>query len=329
MSIIKSIKILMAGVLTAGLTIAAVPADAQTYRLKIGSEVNASHPVGESLTFFKQRVEELSKGEMKIAVFPGATIGKARNMVEMAQLGTLDMATIAAGVVSNFVPALDFFSLPFLWKDGYHLQRAVDGPLGKILDVEMEKAGLISLGFTTSGSRQLYTNKVIKSIDDIKGMKIRTMKVPQIIETWKALGAIPMPVAFSETYQALQTGLVDGAESSFLSWISRKHYEQAKFGYRINYIDSGRVYFLSKVTAEKIGPANVAILKQAAKETIKKKVLEEYYSRDKAAGKTAAKFGAKVIELDIAPFKAAVKSVYDKFVPTLGPKVIELVNNAK
>lgn len=329
MSILRNSRFLLAGVIAAGMTFAAATADAKTYRLKIGSEVNAKHPVGESLTFFAKRVEELSKGGMKVATFPGSTIGKARNMVEMAQVGTLDMATIAAGVVSNFAPALDFFSLPFLWQDVFHLQRAVDGRLGKVLDEELEKVGLIALGYTTSGSRQLYTNKVIKSIEDVKGMKVRTMKVPQIVETWKVLGAIPVPVAFSETYQALQTGLVDGAESSFLSWISQKHYEQAKFGYRINYIDSGRVYFLSKATADKIGPENVAILKQAAKETIQQKVLQEYYSRDKAAAETAAKYGSKVIELDIAPFKAAVKPVYDQFKPTLGSKVFDLVEAAK
>ncbi len=329
MSMIKSTRFLLAGLVAAGLTMSAVAVDAKTIRLKIGSEVNAKHPVGASLKFFAQRVDELSKGEIKVADFPGSTIGKARDMVEMAQLGTLDMATIAAGVVSNFSPALDFFSLPFLWKDVYHLQRAVDGPLGKLLDAELEKAGLIALGYTTSGSRQLYTNKVIKTVDDVKGLKVRTMKVPQIVEAWKALGAIPVPVAFSETYQALQTGLVDGAESSFLSWISEKHYEQAKFGYRINYIDSGRVYFLSKSVADKIGPKNVAILKQAAQETIKKKVLEEYHSQDMAAGDTAAKHGSKVVELDIAPFKAAVQPVYDQFKPTLGPKVFELVNAAR
>ncbi len=329
MSLIKSSKLLLAGVTAAGLAIAATNAEAKTYRLKMGSEVNAKHPVGESLTFFAKRVEELSKGEMKIATFPGSTIGKAREMVEMVQVGTLDIATIAAGVVSNFAPGLDFFSLPFIWQDVYHLQRAVDGPLGKLLDAEMDKAGFVSLGFTTSGSRQLYTNKVIKSVDDVKGMKVRTMKVPQIVETWKALGAIPVPVAFSETYQALQTGMVDGAESSFLSWISMKHYEQAKFGYRINYIDSGRAYFLSKVTAAKIGPANVAILKQAAHETITKKVLEEYNSRDKAAGQTAAKFGSKVVELDIAPFQAKVKPVLEKFKPTLGPVVFDHIAAAR
>ncbi|MCB1741062.1 MAG: TRAP transporter substrate-binding protein [Gammaproteobacteria bacterium] len=208
-------------ILCLALSIVALPTSAATFRLKFGTENAASHPVSKAMDYFAKKVEADSGGEIKVATFPGEALGKARDMVEMVQLGTLDICTVTAGVVSNFVPAMDFFALPFLWQDQDHLQRAVDGELGEILKAEMAKSGLLALGFSTSGARQLYTNKTITGLEDVKGLKVRTMKVPQIVDTWKELGAIPVPVAWGEVYQALQTGLVDAAESSFLGWISQ------------------------------------------------------------------------------------------------------------
>lgn len=296
--------------------------------LKFGTEVNDSHPIGEAAHAFAKRVDELSNGDIEVRVFTAESLGTAREMVEMLQLGTLDMTTVTAGVVANFAPSHDFFALPFLWEDQDHLHRVVEGEAGDMLKESLEEIGIVGLGYSTSGARQLYTGKDIGGLEDIKGMKVRTMKVPQIVETWKALGAIPVPVAFSEVYQALQTGVVDAAESSFLGWISQKHYEQAPKGYRINYIDAGRAYMMSQPAADKLSEEQMKIIQQAVDEMIEG-VQAEYRKRDAAAAETAKKFGAEVIVLDTAPFREAVKPVYEQFQPTLGQKVLDIVESER
>lgn len=309
------------------LAVAATSASAAVV-LKFGTEVNDSHPIGEAAHAFAKRVDELSNGDIEVRVFTAESLGTAREMVEMLQLGTLDMATVTAGVVANFAPSHDFFALPFLWEDQDHLQRVVDGEAGDMLKDSLDDISIVGLGYSTSGARQLYTAKDIGGLDDIKGMKVRTMKVPQIVETWKALGAIPVPVAFSEVYQALQTGVVDAAESSFLGWISQKHYEQAPKGYRINYIDAGRAYMMSQAAADKLSDDQMKIIQQAVDEMIDG-VQAEYRKRDEAAAETAKKFGAEVIVLDTAPFREAVKPVYEQFQPTLGQKVLDIVESER
>lgn len=306
---------------------AAMPAAAKVV-IKAGTEVNEKHPVGAGMQWFAKRVDELSKGDIEVKLFLGESLGKAREMVEGLQLGTIDYVTVTAGIVANFAPSHDFFSLPFLWDDGAHLQRVMDGPLSEDLAKSLDEVDIVALGYGTSGARQLYSSKTIGGLDDIKGMKVRTMEVPQIVETWKALGAIPVPVAFAEVYQALQTGVVDGAESSFLGWISMKHYEPAPKGYRINYINSGRAYMLSKSKAQQIGPERVAILRQATQELIKR-VADEYERQDNEAAEKAKTVNAEVIVLDTKPFREAVKPVYEKFKPSLGPKVFERVEAAR
>ena len=296
--------------------------------LKYGTEVNDSHPIGAASHAFAKRVDELSNGDIEIRVFTAESLGTAREMVEMLQLGTLDMTTVTAGVVANFAPSHDFFALPFLWENQDHLQRVVEGEVGDMLKQSLEDIGIAGLGYSTSGARQLYTTRDIGSLEDIKGLKVRTMKVPQIVETWKALGAIPVPVAFSEVYQALQTGVVDGAESSFLGWISQKHYEQAPKGYRINYIDAGRAYMMSQAAADRLSDEQMKIIQQGVDEMIEN-VQAEYREQGEAAAETAKKFGAEVIVLDTAPFREAVKPVYEQFQPNLGQKLLDLIESER
>lgn len=319
----------LAGTAFIGASLAVTAADASKLSLRYGAEVNERHPVGGAVLWYAERVGELSNGDITIRPALAETLGSAREMVEGMQLGTMDMVTVTAGVVANFAPELDFFSLPFIWDDQDHLQRVVDGPLGDKLKESLANVGIYALGFSTSGLRQLYTGREIRGLEDLRGMKVRTMEVPQIVETWRALGAMPVPVAWGEVYQALQTGVVDGAESSFVGWISQKHYEQAKYGYRINYIDSGRVYMLSMARKDRMSAEQLATLQQATDEMIRERVLEAYRTADEEAAETVKAYGAEVVELDLAPFREAVQPVYERFKPTLGDQVFELIEQAR
>ena len=155
------------------------------------------------------------------------------------------------------------------------------------------------------------------------------MEVPTIISTFRALKANPVPMAFGEIYSGLQSGVIDACESSFLSWINSKHFEVAKYGIQLNYMDSGRSYMANqKIHLDHLDPKLRNAIEQAMTETIVI-IVREYKSQDTDALKTAKRVGAEILTPDLKPFVAAVQPVYKQFTPTLGLKMIETIQKAQ
>lgn len=297
--------------------------------IRVAQGNSATHPIGIGLTHFANRVHELAGEEFEVRLFFDAVLGGDREMIEGVQLGQIDIANATCGNMASFAPEYDIFSLPFLFRDYEHMKKALEIEHFKTtLEEALDGIGLISLGITTSGSRQVYGKKPINTVEDLKGLKIRTMEVPTIMETFKTLGAIPAPIAFGEVYFALQTGVVDAAESSFLSWINSKHVEVAKYGARLNYMDSGRSYFANKKFLEDLSVEQRKIIEQAMNESLEI-IIGEYIRQDSEAETTALSYGATVTHPDLAPFIEACQPVYENFVPTLGLEMIKEIQNTK
>lgn len=288
-----------------------------------------THPIGIGLEYFANRVEEETHGEIEVRTFHDAVLGGDREMIEAAQLGQVEIANATGGNMATFAPEYDIFSLPFLFSDYDHMQKVLGfESLINELDKAVERIGLFPLGNTTSGSRQVYGKKEINTVDDLKDVKIRTMEVPTIIETFKALGARPTPIAFGEVYSALQSGVVDAAESSFLSWINSKHIEVAPYGARLNYMDSARVYFANKAFMDSLSEEHRNIIIEAMNDALAI-IHEEYVKQDEEAEETAKKYGATVTKPDQGPFIEACQVIYDEFEPTLGLEMIKKIQNVK
>jgi tripartite ATP-independent transporter DctP family solute receptor len=236
------------------------------------------------------------------------------------------MGTPTAGVLTPFCPEFDIMSLPFFFRDFQHIHKALDGALGEALSTALEKKmGILTLGFSTSGLRQIETRVPIHKAGDMKGLKIRTMNDPGIIEVFKLLGTIPTPIAFGEVYSALQSGVIDGCETSFISWINSKFYEVAKYGIRVNYMDAGRIYFINKKFFEKLNPQHKEIITASMKEAINV-IRNEYMNQEAGIEDKAKKLGAVIIHPEIESFRTAVRPIYDKLKPTLGKEWIEKIS---
>jgi TRAP-type transport system periplasmic protein len=306
-----------------------VPADAQQKTvIRFAHENSRTHPVGQGADRFAKRVAELTGGRVEIRVFPAGEMGSARAVLEATQLGTLEMSSAVMGEMANFAPEFDIISLPFLFRDYDHINAALAGKLGLKLQEAARKAGFEPVGFTTSGARQLYAKKPVRTAADVRGLKVRTMEVPVIIATWRALGAVVTPVAFPEVYTALQTGVVDAAESSFLAWLTASHYEVARYGIRINYSDSGRVYVLNSRFWSRL-PADVQKAVRQAMDEAASFITELYVKGDAEAAKTATARGAEVINPELSGFVEAVQVVYGNFKPTLGMEWIRQIQEMK
>ncbi len=296
---------------------AAMPA-AAAVEIKI-THVNAkTHPVGVGLDYFKSQVEKASKGAIKVKVFHSAALGGAGDIIQGVQLGNIQMGTATCGAMIPFCAEFDIMSLPFVFRDEEHLHKMMDGDLGKTLSAAAKKKmGLEVMGYSTGGLRQIESRKKIEKAEDMKGLKIRTMNDPGIIEVFKLFGAIPTPISFGEVYTALQSGVVDGCETSFISWVKSRLYEVAKYGIQVNYMDSGRVFFANPKFMAKLSPQDRKIVTECMTQAIDK-IRAEYITQQKEIAAKATSLGGIIVHPDMNSFRKAAEPIYDKFTPTLG-----------
>jgi TRAP-type transport system periplasmic protein len=162
---------------------------------------------------FARLAEEYTDGEVVINIAAGGVLGGERDVAEGIQLGTIDGA-ILGGILQNFDPAMAILEFPFLFKNTEHVNAVMQGEVGEqIKDRLVEQTGIRALGYIMRTPRQLTTLRRVESLEDIRGMQIRVPEMQAHLETWRALGVNPTPIAFTEVYNALQQGVVDGQEN--------------------------------------------------------------------------------------------------------------------
>jgi tripartite ATP-independent transporter DctP family solute receptor len=187
------------------------------------------HPSSYAEKYFGEEVATLTKGAVKVEVYHNTQLGDAVANVQSVRNGTIGFTTVSASNLNQVVPAMDMYSLPFLFKNEQHFWWFLAQPEAAALAKQMEDKGIKIIGYIDSGSRNFFTSKPVRTPDDLKGQKIRVMASPVMVSTMKALGATGVPVAWAELYTALQTGVVDGAENNHPSVVAKKFYEVSKY----------------------------------------------------------------------------------------------------
>ena len=220
-------RIIAAAVTAALLGLA--PAQAQQITVKYSGIQPIDHPSSYSEKYFGEEVGLLTKGAVKVEVYHNTQLGDAVANVQSIRNGTIGFSTVSASNLNQVVPAMDMYSLPFLFKNEAHFWWFLSTPEAAALAKPLEDKGIKVLGYLDSGSRNFFTQKAIRTPDDLKGQKIRVMASPVMVNTMKAMGATGVPVAWAELYTALQTGVVDGAENNHPSVVAKKFYEVSKF----------------------------------------------------------------------------------------------------
>ena len=168
-------------------------------------------------------------------------------MLEAVVAGNLDMAKVSAGLLTGFVPEFGIFDLPYIFRDVNHMMKVINGPIGKQLAEKLESRNIKILFWMEQGTRSIYTTKKpVKSLDDLKGMKIRTIQSAIMADTISALGARPTPMPFGELYMALKSGVVDGAENSPDALWYSKQYEVTKYYSLTDHFITPVVFIMNK-----------------------------------------------------------------------------------
>lgn len=208
--------------------IAALFADARAaeWNIRFGHDDSDTSTYHYGLLKFKELVEERSGGRVSVEVFPAGQLGSSRDMIEGLQMGTLECAFAVTAVMTNFVPEFNVLDAPFIFRDYEHAYRVVDGSIGKELDaLWLKKQNCRIMGYMDVGYRHIYSSKPVRSIDDIKGLKIRTMQSKLNMAVFNKLGGIATPMAGNEVFTALQQKTIDAAENAVQYVYHQKLYE--------------------------------------------------------------------------------------------------------
>ncbi|RQW03913.1 TRAP transporter substrate-binding protein [candidate division KSB1 bacterium] len=280
-------------------------------RLKIAHGLNIDHPVHKAMEYLADRASLYSEGSIKIDVYPSEQLGTEKECIEQLQMGILSMTKVSSSPLESFVPKIQVFALPFLFRDGDHKWAVLNSAIGKELLVACAPKGLRGLCYYDAGARSFYTVKApVLHPDDLKGLKIRTQQSPMAVDLVRALGGSATPISWGELYTALQQGVVDGAENNEPSLYTSLHYEVAKHYSLDEHTMVPDVLLISTLQWEELTPDHQTILQRAADESVvyQRQLWAEFVrlSMEEMQSK-----GLQVYHPDKAPFKERTQQMYD------------------
>jgi tripartite ATP-independent transporter DctP family solute receptor len=308
----------VAGAVLGAIGIGIEPAQAQDKLVLKATDVHPlGYPTVEAVVRMGKKLEAATNGRISIQMYPSMQLGGEKEMIEQAQVGALAMARISVGPMGPLVPELNVFNLPFMFRDDAHMEKVIDGPIGDEMLKKLSDhptANLVGLAWMNAGTRNVYNSKKpVKTIDDLKGLKIRMMGNPVFIDTMNSLGGNGIGMGYDQLINALQTGVVDGAENNYPSYASGQHYRYAKYYSLTGHLMIPEILVFSKKMWGTLSKADQDLIMKVAKEA-QQEERGLWYAREKEAIKDMKAAGAEIIEIkDKAPFQAAVKPVWDKY----------------
>jgi len=308
-------KSLMKLLTTAAIGVIASVTAAQAQQVFRSSDTHPDgYPTVEAVKYMGELLKRETNGRLDIKVFHSGQLGEEKDTVQQTQFGVIDMNRINLAVLNNVVPETRVPGLPFLFRSVEHMHKVMDGEIGDQILKAFEPHNMIGLAYYDSGSRSFYNVKrPIKSLDDMKGLKIRVQQSDLFIDLIKALGGNPTPMPFGEVYSGLQTGVVDGAENNWPSYQSTRHFEVAKYYSLSEHSMMPEVLVMSKRSWDKLSKDDQQLVRKAAKESVTK-MRELWEAREKQSKDTVVAAGAQINELDKDAFIKAAETVYDKHV---------------
>ncbi len=287
----------------------------ETVTLKLGHIAGENDPWNTGAKKFAELVDQKTNGSVKIDIYPSSTLGNDRDLIEGMQLGSVDFALVA-GVLSNFYPSFSILELPYLFRDRDHMEKVLYGEVGEKLKADLlTNAQVRGLAFWERTPRQLTANKAVKTPADLEGIKIRVPEIPASIAAWEAMGATPTPMAFSEVYSALQTGVIDAQENPLALIESTKLNEVQDYLINTKHVYGYVMLTMSDLTYSKLTPDQQKAIEEAAKEATEfENTL--VYEQEKEQLKKLTDGGMQVIDVDVTPFMEKAKSVHSEFTKT-------------
>ena len=279
------------------------------------------HPLGyptvEAVIALGKKVEAASGGRISIQMYPSMQLGGEKEMIEQAQVGALAFARISVGPMGTLVPELNVFNLPFMFRDDDHMDKVIDGPIGNELLKKLSDhptAGLIGLCWMNAGTRNVYNSrKPIRSLGDVKGLKIRMMGNPVFVDTMNAMGGNGVAMGFDQLVNAMQTGVVDGAENNAPTYATGQHYRYARYFSLTGHLMIPEILVFSKKIWSALARDDQAMIARFAKEAQQEERVLWHDMEEKSVRQIEAA-GVEIISIgDRELFRAAVQPVWERY----------------
>ena len=298
-------------------------------------DIKVAHVVNEQDAFhiaavkFKELTEKYTNGEVNITSFPHAVWGDERTLLERMKMGIVDAGVITSGPFVNFVPQFGVIDMPFLFRDPEHAYKVLDGTIGDKLFADLESQGWKGLAWAERGFRNLTNNKrPVNKPEDVVGLKIRLMQNPIYVDSFKALGANAVPMAWTEALTALQQKTIDGQENPLNVIVAFKLYESQKYLALTRHAYAPAPIIMSQVTWKKLTPAQQQAVGKAAREAAQFE--RDYDNRNEATWlKELENKGMVITRPDLAAFLKAVQSVYNTYANKFGKDLINSILQIK
>ena len=295
---------------------AALAFQAQATEFRSSDVHNADdYPTVAAVKHMSDLIKQASGGKHSIKVFNKGALGSEKETIDQAKIGALDLTRVNISPMNAICPKTQVPTLPFLFRSVDHMRKVLDGPVGDEILKDCESHGFVGLAFYDSGARSIYAKKPLKTVADVKGMKIRVQQSDLWVALIAAMGGNATPMPYGEVYTALKTGIIDAAENNIPSYDTSKHYEAVKFYSRTEHSMAPEMLLMSKVVYDKLSPADQQMIRKAAKESVafQRKKWDEQEAKSLAAVKAG---GAQIVEVDKASFEKAMGPVYEKFANT-------------
>ena len=305
--------LLLAGMTALGLT-APANAEVEETTLRLAHVVNEQDVYQDAAEKFRDLVAERSDGKIKVEIFPNATLGDERTLLEGMQIGTVDMGVITNGPVANFVEEMAVFELPFLFPSPEAAYSVLDGPIGQELLDKLADVNLKGLAYAERGFRNLTNSeRAVNSPEDLDGLRIRVMENPVYTDTFRELGANAIPMAWTEALTAMQQGTIDGQENPVNVIHSFKLDETQNYMTLSRHTYAPAIFVMGMPAWNQLPEAAQAVLEEAAQEAAEH---ERQVNADMEAEQLAAlrEAGMEINDApDMEAFQAAVAPVYEKY----------------
>jgi tripartite ATP-independent transporter DctP family solute receptor len=314
------------GLALGGSALAGRHAMAQEKKALKASDVHPEgYPTVQAVENMGKKLEQATGGRLSIQMYASMQLGGEKEVIEQAQVGAIQFARVSVGTLGPVIDDLNVLNMPFLFRDTAHMNKVVDGPIGQeLLDkvTNNQAAKLVGLCWMDAGARSFYdTKRPIKTIADLKGLKIRVIGNPIFVDMANALGANGVAMGYDQVFSALQTGVIDGAENNPPSFVFDNHYQVAKYYTLTQHLIVPEMLVFSRASWDQLSADDQALIKKFSRET--QLDARELWNKTEAEAMQRMKTaGIEIIPVaDKKPFQDAVKPVWDKY----GAKFADLI----
>ena len=318
MPVLSRAELSRTGVVFVALLLAAVSSSMRTTSA-VAREFRAAdtqaedYPTVQALRYMGALIAERTKGRHEIKVFHSRQLGEEKETIEQTRAGAIDLNRTNVALIGNFVPAMNVLAMPFLFRSIEHMQKVLDGPVGSEILGSFEPYGFVGLAFYDSGARSIYNGaRPVKTIADLKGLRIRVQQSELMSQMMRALGAEPVELPYGQVLTGLANHLIDGAENNWPSFVTTNHYKHAGHYTLTQHTMSPEVLVISLKAWNSLSAEDQTIFKEAAQRS-SRFMREKWRDLEEQSERKAQEAGVTIIrDIDRKPFEEAMAAIYAK-----------------